>query len=235
MSRPRYQASVNSTRALQHVEQPRPRVGPFASHGTFRQVQRRGRFRLAEAGIEAQPDHVGGPGVGLDEPLEGLVDGEDLVDAVGGGEVHTSQRHPLHCTTMHDPAARTRVIDEDPTHRLGRCHEELRAIHPAVLTIAGDAQERLVHERSRLQGMPGSLLRHAMLREPVELRVSNGQQLVCCQCPRIRVRAVGYGRQRIQGQGAHERLGQHSRRRRAYRSGHWFVEQSSGARLITAC
>ena len=57
-------------------------------------------------------------------------------------------------------AALPGAVHEDVAHRLGRGAEEMLAIVPALLSVAGELQPCLMDECCRLQGLAGSFVRH---------------------------------------------------------------------------
>jgi hypothetical protein len=64
------------------------------------------------------------------------------------------------------------------SHRLGRRGKEMPPILPSALAVAKQTQVRFVHQRGRLESLPGPLVRHLGGGEPPKLIIHQRQQLV---------------------------------------------------------
>ena len=67
-------------------------------------------------------------------------------------------------------------LDEDAAHGLGGSAEEMPATVPMLLLGPDQTQIRFVHERGRLQGMPGGFLGHFGRRELAEFIIDQREQ-----------------------------------------------------------
>lgn len=70
------------------------------------------------------------------------------------------------------------VIDKDALHRPCCCSEKMRAA-AEILDIPNEAKKRLVHKRSRLQGVVLSLATHLPGRDSSKFRVNRLEQSSC--------------------------------------------------------
>jgi len=63
-------------------------------------------------------------------------------------------------------------------HRLGRRAEEMLTVVPALVSVAGEPQPRLMDERRRLQGLAGGFVGHPGRREPPQFVIDQREQLL---------------------------------------------------------
>jgi hypothetical protein len=77
-------------------------------------------------------------------------------------------------------------IDENLLHRAGRGLEEMPAIGEVLLTVTGNLQPGLVHERRGLQGLSGFLMGHPDDGEFAQFLIDQREQLISrCRIARI--------------------------------------------------
>ena len=98
--------------------------------------------------------------IGIDgaEPVQRLVDGED-VDLVRRAESEgIVERHLLQAASALGGRALARVVDEDASHQLRGDAEKMRAVLPAYVTLIDQLHERFVDERGRLERVLRPLL-----------------------------------------------------------------------------
>jgi hypothetical protein len=157
-------------------------------------VQRAGRRRLVETGIEAQPHEFGAVRRVARHRLDRLVDQQHLVEVAAGGQfgrVEGLRQRPA-AALLPPPAAR--VFDQDAAHGDRGAHAEAQRV--LGLRVAGRAQpqERLVDQRRRLQRLHPGLAREQDLRQAAQLLVGGEELLV-----EARTSALHRGRQGIFG------------------------------------
>jgi len=68
------------------------------------------------------------------------------------------------------------VVDENAPHQAGRDPEKVRAILPADAAGVRQPEERLVHERSGLQGVSATLAAHVASSQAAKLRFHERRQ-----------------------------------------------------------
>jgi hypothetical protein len=73
-----------------------------------------------------------------------------------------------------------RVVDEDTPHHLCGDREEVAPAVEVHLALIDEAQVGLVHQRGGLEGVVGTLVPQLPCRDPAELQVDEGQELVAC-------------------------------------------------------
>ena len=73
---------------------------------------------------------------------------------------------------------RARMVDENPSHRLGRDPEEVGPVLPFHRPLVDELEEGLVDERRRLQGVVRALLSHVAGRELPQLAMDLRHQPV---------------------------------------------------------
>src|SRR5690606_233730 len=110
-------------------------------------------------------DELRQPGVTFCEPLQGFVDLDDVyVAGRRRSDLQTVQiLYGAGCggsATLFAEAA-LRMVDEDTPHLTRGDRKEMRAVLPGDVHL-DKPHERLVHDRSRLQGMPRSFLAHVL-------------------------------------------------------------------------
>src|SRR5262249_19275949 len=165
---------------------------PRACHGRFPLDRRRrdlddlGRLLDGESRDEPQLDDPDELLVLGREPLEGLVERQDV--EVGGlpGDL-LRQGHPLRSSAALGAAARAGVVYQDPPHHPCGQRKELRPAADLEVLDACQPQVRLVNESRGLEGRAGALPAHRPLREAPELVVDLRHQGVETRAPALRV------------------------------------------------
>ena len=159
------------------AEEPDAGEGPVALDGAWRDVEDFGDLFDGEAAEIAKLDDASLAGVLGGELGEGLIDGGDFVEAVGGdGEV------VVHLDTTETAGATlgivlTGVVDEDLAHDVGGEADEVGAAVP-VDVFADEAEIGFVDEGGSLEGVVGALATHVGLGETVELRVDEREETI---------------------------------------------------------
>ena len=70
------------------------------------------------------------------------------------------------------------MLDEDPSHGLGRRAVEVTAVGPLDVRLADESGVGLVHQGGRLERVVGALVFHSLLRDGSKLLVDQRQDLV---------------------------------------------------------
>ena len=119
------------------------------------------------------------PWIQLFEPVQRLVECEEVVDAALGGSDRLVQHDvrgaaaPLLCP------ARLCVIDEHAPHRASGDRKKMDAILPGDACQA-QTKVSLVHQRGRVERVPGSLAFELTMGHPLQLAVHQREKLVLC-------------------------------------------------------
>jgi len=159
------------------AEEPDAGEGPVALDGAGRDVEDFGDLFDGETAEVAEFDDASLTGIVGGKLGEGLIDGGDFVEAVGGdGEV------VVHLDAMEAACAPlgivlTGVVDEDLTHDVGGETDEVGAGVP-VNVFADEAEAGFVDEGGGLESVVGALAAHVGLGEAMELRVDEREELV---------------------------------------------------------
>ena len=152
---------------------------------------------MAQAGEVAQVHELGLLGMLGGEPVQRVVQRQQLVRRLRDGEVEAVEVDAVQRAAALDPPAPAGRIDEDPPHRFGRGGEKMPAAVPHLhLGRVDEAQVRLVHEGRRLERLVGPLLADLAGGERAQLLVHQRQQ--------VRRRA-GVARPRLVKQRGHRR------------------------------
>ena len=136
---------------------------------------------MAQAGEEAHLDDPAELRIDLLQPLEGLLEGQQ-VDVRSGSRFRyglvQGQRHALAVSATLFPVPRPMVVDEHrPHHSAGQC-VELGSPVERELVLVDDPEPSLVDQSRRLQRVPGVTATHAVLGEALKLGVGKVQDLL---------------------------------------------------------
>ena len=112
------------------------------------------------------------------EPVQRLVDMEQLSRVVLAGEIDFVERNTLAAAAMAKLEFAPGIINENAAHAFSRGAEEMRAVLPGLVWRAHQAQPRLMNQRGGLQCVPGGLTCHAMRRQLSQLFVNERQQFL---------------------------------------------------------
>ena len=111
------------------------------------------------------------------QPVEGVVEGEEIVVRVGGGRV--GEVDPAEAAAPFLPGLAPGGLDQDVPHGLGCRGEEVAPAVPlAVRGVTDQPQVRLVHQGRGLERLPRRLVRQLPGRQATELVVDQGEQLL---------------------------------------------------------
>src|SRR5206468_3039396 len=107
-------------------------------------------FAEGPAAEVAQGDELRHPRVDGGQAIEGVVDRDHLVVAIGARNAIEIEGHPAPSAALGGRAA-SGVIDEDAAHRLGGGGEEVAAA--IELLVPDQPQESLMNERGGVEGV----------------------------------------------------------------------------------
>ena len=130
----------------------------------------------AQAAEEAQLDHLGFARCPLRQRRQGIVQGHEVIGAIGAEDGFGIERDMLDIRAALDVAA-PRAVHEDAPHRLSGHRKEMGAILPAHALVVDQAQVGFVDQRGGLQAVAGPLALHVVVRQTVELVVDDRGQL----------------------------------------------------------
>ena len=137
-----------------------------------------GRLLDAQAAEEPQLDDARLTFVEGGEPLERLVEGKQVDRAALGGDHRFVERHLRRGATPFDALVGSRVVDENPAHRLRRDPEEVRAVLPPDVALLDELHKRLVDQRRRLERVVLALAPQVARGAASQLAVDQREELV---------------------------------------------------------
>jgi len=145
---------------------------------------RRGLGDVEDAGglFGGEPDEVpelhelGLLGVKGGEPLECVVEGEELVVLDGGGEVEYVEFDVFGTGPVAEGALASGAVDEDAAHRLGGGGEEVGAVLPVGLGVGAQPEPGLVDEGGGLECLAGRFAGHLLGSHLTQLGVDELEQ-----------------------------------------------------------
>jgi hypothetical protein len=160
------------------IEQPRPGESPVPPGGAFADAERLGGFFDAQADEVTQLDHLGLLGVHGGEPLQSVVDGEDTLIGVRGRDFDPIEIRALLPAAVARGELAPGGIDEQAAHGFRGDGEEMGVVLELSLAIGvHQTQPGFVHQRRRLQGVPGPFTRHLRRSEPPQFFIDKTQKL----------------------------------------------------------
>ena len=125
---------------------------------------------------DAELDDLGLDRFDLGQPLQGLVEGQQVLVNPGYGRLYLVEVNPGTVTAALESVVTAGVLDQDSTHGLGRRGEEMATAVPwPIGSLADQPQVRLMHQRRRLQRLPRSLSRQPLRSQPPQLVVDQRQ------------------------------------------------------------
>jgi hypothetical protein len=162
--------------------QPCAAKGPQSIGRSTRNTQGLARLLVGQPGVEAEFDQLGCLGIHLLEPLQGVVQREQLFRRHHGGHIRLVQSHPFEPAAVLDSLLPTRLLDQDPSHCFGSGGEEVASIVPVrfVSAALGDDQPQpcLVNQCGGLKGLARSFPGELRGGKPAQFVVEQGQQFI---------------------------------------------------------
>lgn len=137
--------------ALNFAVEPGLGVRPILLDGSFGQTENFGGFRSGHADEEAQLDDLGLDGVVRGQPVERIVDGQEVVFVRGQSDVHVFKIHTLQATAMAAGEFAPGVVNEEMAHGFGGGGEEMGTIIEGWVFAADEAQPDLMNQGGGLQ------------------------------------------------------------------------------------
>ena len=135
-------------------------MGPVAFDGTFRDLEQVRHFRHFESGKETQLDNSRLPFVQFAEPVDGLIQGQQLIMVEVATEQwchHVTEGYLLPLSPAFDPAAFARMVDQEPAHHLCPDGKKMISSLPLEAILIDQPQVGLVDQGGRLQGVVRTL------------------------------------------------------------------------------
>ena len=161
--------------------EPGPGHRPVAGHRARRYTQCAGRLLLAQSTKKAALHHQAEPRIHRGEPLERLIERQQLRGPLGNGE----QAGLLGLIEGQRPSARTapslgpvfpRVVHQDATHDPGGDGEEVLAINPLGPHLILELEIGFVNQGRRAQGVADGLRGELPMGDTPELIVDQGKE-----------------------------------------------------------
>ena len=165
---------------LNFAKEPRPGIGPVTFGRGFRNAENLRGFLNRQTGKESELHQFGFDSVVRGQTFERLMDSEQSVVVHPGGEFQAVGVNGNSFGVAAVPAGlfSPRIVDEDAAHRLGRSSEKVGAILPRRLTVAPEAQPRLVDQRRGLERLTGRFAGQLQRGEFPQLAVDKGQNRI---------------------------------------------------------
>ena len=165
--------------ALDFAVQPGPRERPEAIRRPRRDAECLAGVRQRQAREIPQLDELRGGRIGLGQPRQGLIQGDQILARLDGGQVQVGHIVPDQPAAMFVRRLPTRLVNQDAPHRLGRRRKKMPAVVPLRAAVVADqAQIGFVDERRRLQGLAGLLLGQFLRCELPQLLLDQRQELL---------------------------------------------------------
>ena len=113
------------------------------------------------------------------KPDQGVFEGQGFAHGpIGEKGLDVFERNVSRSASPLLPLTRSRVVDENATHRVRSRGEELASIRGGELMLGEQAEIGLVHETGRAQGVGGALAREALPGHSPQVIVEKGNQLI---------------------------------------------------------
>src|SRR5688572_27471963 len=110
------------------MEKPCPGVRPIVFGGARREPERLGGFLVGHADEVTKLHDFRLERVQGGKSIKSFVDGEQLIIVAWQGEVHVFNIHALLAAAVSEGALLAGAVNEDPSHGLGGCGEEVSSI-----------------------------------------------------------------------------------------------------------
>jgi hypothetical protein len=154
------------------TRKPRARELPVPHHSLRRSLQHLSGLFDRHPSKEPKLDHVSSSRIELRKHVERIVQRTDLSTHLRGRvrqlvEIDCRRvLRPINVPASFDRRTWPRCVDQNPSHDPRAYREKVCPIRKIQIPGINQAQKRLVHERSRLQGMPEALAPHVAARHP---------------------------------------------------------------------
>ena len=156
-------------------EEPGAGVSPMALGGCQRDLAHPGDLGQGQAGEEAELDQLGLRRVFRCQLVERLVDRFEVFGWVLLQETRGIQVDSQATAAAFETFLASRVLDQDPAHRLRGRREEVGAAIPLLLVTFADKPEiGLVHQIGRQEGLPRGLASEPLAGQPAQFVVDQG-------------------------------------------------------------
>jgi hypothetical protein len=156
----------------QRIAEPGSSVGPLLPGFVNRDAERGGDLVVTQAAEMTQFNNLGDHRVFRRQPSERFVDREEAFVGSWGG--HVSDFNAVILAAVLASGLSPGVLDEDPSHRLGRGGEEMAAAVEVLVT--DQPQISLVDQGGGVERVPGSLGGHFRGGELAQLVVDEREQ-----------------------------------------------------------
>ena len=128
-------------------------------------------YQVATAGLDSDDIAYPARGIFHRQPVQHVVDRQELGGDVFSRKIVLVQRHPLPAGPAAQRSMVTGLIDQNPPHRLGGRREEVPATVPFLCRVDVDQpQIGFMHEGGGLQCVIEALFSHACRGELAQLR-----------------------------------------------------------------
>jgi hypothetical protein len=164
--------------ALNFAVEPGLGVRPVLLDGPFGQAQNFGGFRRRHADKETQLDDLGLNRTAGGQPVERVIDRQEMVLVGRHGDFHIFNIYALQAAAVTAGEFAAGVVNEEMAHGLGGGGEEMGAIFEGRVVAADEAQPNLMHQSGGLEGVTCGAVGHLIRRELAQLRINQRQQLI---------------------------------------------------------
>jgi hypothetical protein len=112
------------------------------------------------------------------QPVERVVDGQEMVLVGRHGDVHVFNIHALQAAAVTAGEFAAGVVNEEMAHGLGGGGEEMGAIFKGRVFAADQAHPDLMHQGGGLERVTRRAVGHFIRRELAQFRIDQRQQLI---------------------------------------------------------
>ena len=165
----------STTGSLHLAIEPCPRISPIAFGGGDGNSQNLGGFLQGQAYEVTKLDQFCFGRVMICQSIQGIIHCQQLFIRSAADNLTFGELDTFLTAAVALGGFAARLINKNATHGLRRRGEEMDAVLP-VLIGAAYPKPRLMHERGRLQSLPGRLARQLAGRDSSQLIVDRGQQ-----------------------------------------------------------
>jgi hypothetical protein len=159
--------------------QPRPRVSPVALGRSERNPEGLGGLNHGQSGEEAELYQLCREGIDPVQPLEGFVQGHEVLALDAGNHVDLGQLHAVGSAAVTDAPLAPRLLDEDAAHRLRGGGEEVAPAVPSRIFGPYKSKIGFVHQRRGLERLAGCFTGKLLRGQTAQFGVDQREQLLC--------------------------------------------------------